>query len=289
MKKLSLINGVFSENISVFDRGLAYGDGLFETMSWQYIEKGKKKNQVEFWTRHLNRISFSCKRLKINFPKENILRNYRDKILNKANKQGIKKGILKLLITRGEGVRGYKFEKNMNPTIIFLAFPSSDYPDDFFQVGVAAEFCESYITSNRNLAGLKHLNRLDSVIARAEWNNEKIFEGMFIDEKKNIVEGTMTNIFFVKGKTLFTPRLLDYGINGIMREVVLENYDKFFDKIKITEIKKTSINEFDQMFLTNSLLKIVPVRKIGKHKYSIFDNTRRIIEHYQSAKNLEFN
>ena len=224
MKKLSLINGVFSENISVFDRGLAYGDGLFETMSWQYIEKGKKKNQVEFWTRHLNRISFSCKRLKINFPKENILQNYRDKILNKANKQGIKKGILKLLITRGEGVRGYKFEKNMNPTIIFLAFPSSDYPDDFFQVGVAAEFCESYITSNRNLAGLKHLNRLDSVIARAEWNNEKIFEGMFIDEKKNIVEGTMTNIFFVKGKTLFTPRLLDYGINGIIFRKSLKAY-----------------------------------------------------------------
>ncbi len=288
MKKLSLINGVFSENISVFDRGLAYGDGLFETMSWQYIEKGNKKNQVEFWKRHLNRISFSCKRLKINFPKENILQNYKDKILNKANRLGIKKGILKLLITRGEGMRGYKFEKNMNPTIIFLAFPFSDYSDDFFQVGVTAEFCESYITSNRNLAGLKHLNRLDSVLARAEWNNEKIFEGMFIDEKKNIVEGTMTNIFFVKGKTLFTPRLLDYGINGIMREVVLENYDKFFDKLKITEIKKTSINEFDQMFLTNSLLKIVPVRKIGKHKYSIFDNTRRIIEHYQSARNLEF-
>ena len=186
-------------------------------------------------------------------------------------------------------MRGYKFENNMNPTIIFLAFPFSDYPDDFFQLGVAAKFCESYITSNRNFSGLKHLNRLDSVLARAEWNNEKIFEGMFIDDKKNIIEGTMTNIFFVKGKTLFTPRLLDYGINGIMREVVIENYDKFFDKIKITKIKKTSLNEFDQMFITNSLLKIVPVRKIGKYKFSIFDNTRRIIEYYQSAKNLEFN
>ena len=119
------------------------------------------------------------------------------------------------------------------------------------------------------ISGLKHLNRLDSVLARAEWNNEKIFEGMFIDDKKNIIEGTMTNIFFVKGKTLFTPRLLDYGINGIMREVVIENYDKFFDKIKITKIKKTSLNEFDQMFITNSLLKIVPVRKIGKYKFSI--------------------
>ena len=94
MKNLSLINGVFSENISVFDRGLAYGDGLFETMSWQYIGKRRKKKS-SILERHLNRISFSCKKLKINVPKENILQNYKDKILNKANRLGIKKGILK--------------------------------------------------------------------------------------------------------------------------------------------------------------------------------------------------
>ena len=287
MKNLSLINGVFSETVSVFDRGLAYGDGLFETMSWRYT--GKKKNQVEFWKRHLNRISFSCKKLKISLPKENILQSHKDKILNKAYRLGIKKGILKLIITRGIGMRGYKFEKNINPTIIFLAFPFRDYPNHFYELGVNTKFCKSYITSNRNFAGLKHLNRLDSVLARDEWNNEKIYEGMFIDENENIIEGTMTNIFLVKGKNLFTPELLDYGINGIMREVVLENYDKFFDKIKITKIKKTSLNEFDQMFLTNSLLKIMPVRKIEKHKFSILDNTRRIIEHYQWIKNLEFN
>ena len=81
------------------------------------------------------------------------------------------------------------------------------------------------------------MNRLDSVLARSEWEDEKIFEGVFVDSKQNILEGTMTNIFFVQKKTLITPPIIDSGINGVMRQVVIDNAKFFFDKVIIQKYK----------------------------------------------------
>ena len=289
MTKISLINGVFSNKVSVFERGLAYGDGLFETMSWQNFNIKECPNKVEFWTRHLQRIFMGCRTLSIKPPNTKILDNYKNKILKKANTLGLNKGILKIIITRGIGGRGYKYDKDIKPTIIFLAFPISMYPEKFYKKGVSVKFCDSKLSSNENLVGLKHLNRLDSVLARAEWNNQKIFEGLFCDDKENIIEGTMTNIFLVRENTLYTPEIKKSGINGIMRQVVIDNYKNFFDQIKITKISRNNIRKFQQIFLTNSVLKIMPVAKIEENKFSVLGKIREIIDYYELQENLEFN
>ena len=83
-----------------------------------------KKNNflVEFWDRHINRLKTGCKKIRLSMPSNNLLDKYRKKILNKSYRSGLTQGILKIIITRGEGSRGYKFNMDMKPTIIFLSF-----------------------------------------------------------------------------------------------------------------------------------------------------------------------
>jgi len=284
MKKiLTLINGKFKDSISVLDRGLAYGDGFFETMQW--LGKNNESLQgVEFWNRHVKRIIKSAKILKIKIPNKNIFAEYKNKILTAAQKKDIYEGILKIIITRGVGGRGYSYENNIKPTIIFIVFPNAT-PKQIESVNV--KICKSTISNNVDISGLKHLNRLDSVQARSEWNNKNIFEGIFIDNNENILEGTMTNIFFVKNKSLVTPSIISSGINGIMREVVLVYGKKFFNEIIIREIRKHEIENFDEMFLTNSIIKVLPVKKCGKKKFTISNSTKKLVNFFQEKKNLE--
>ena len=266
-QNLSLINGEFKDSISVYDRGLAYGDGFFETMLWDSLEEKNETNVgVEFWLRHLRRIKDGCQLMQINLPFDEEIIRQRNLIL-KASLKEKKSGLLKMIVTRGVGGRGYKFERNMIPTIIFLSLPKPKVKKEYFKQGVVVKICKTQLSKNTNLFGYKHLNRLDSVLARSEWEDNNIFEGVFVDSKKNILEGTMTNIFFVHEKTLITPPIIDSGINGVMRQVIIDKAKFFFDKLVIQKINLRDIEKFDQMFLTNSVLKVIPVIRFEKKKF----------------------
>ena len=286
-KNLSLINGKFKDSISVYDRGLAYGDGFFETMLWDsFKDKNKINVGVEFWLRHLKRIKDGCRLMQINFPTNDEIIGQRNKLLKASLKQK-KSGLLKMIITRGEGGRGYKFEKNMSPTIIFLSLQKPKIEKKHIKLGVTVKICETNLSKNTNLFGFKHLNRLDSVLARSEWEDEKIFEGVFVDSKQNILEGTMTNIFFVKKKTLITPPIIDSGINGVMRQVVIDNAKLFFDKVIIKNINLSDVKKFDQMFLTNSVLKVMPVSRFEKKKFIKKKNVTNLINFFNCQNDLQ--
>ena len=269
---ISLINGnIIRNTISVLDRGLAYGDGFFETMLWDSNGKYNEEIGVEFWNRHLKRIIKGCKLMKINIPGEQEIFNQRNKILFKSKANGVDSGLLKLIITRGVGGRGYKFEKNMIANLIFLSFEKPQLELKNYESGVRVRLCKTKLSINKNLSGLKHLNRLDSVLARSEWEDDS-FEGIFVDSEKNIIEGTMTNIFFIKKNVLITPTILDSGISGVMRQVVIDEGKRFFDEVIEKRIKLIELQDFDQMFLTNSVLKIMPVKLFNEHKFSIKSN-----------------
>ena len=268
---ISLINGKFRNTISVLDRGLAYGDGFFETMLWDSNGKYKEEIGVEFWNRHLKRINKGCKLMKINIPGEQEILNQRNKILFKSKANGMDSGLLKLIITRGVGGRGYKFEKNMIASLIFLSFEKPQLELKNYESGVRVRLCKTKLSINKNLSGLKHLNRLDSVLARSEWEDDS-FEGIFVDSEKNIIEGTMTNIFFIKKNVLITPTILDSGISGVMRQVVIDEGKRFFDEVIEKKINLIELKDFDQMFLTNSVLKIMPVKLFNEKKFSIKSN-----------------
>ena len=287
-KLLSLINGEFTDKISVLDRGLSYGDGLFETMSWCYL---KEENMigVEFWKRHISRITKTCKLMKIKMPNLRILNEYKNKILRQALSNGIHNGVLKIIITRGVGGRGYKFDKKILPSIIFLCFPTL-VAKHKLKKKIKLIYCKSPITENKKLAGFKHLNRLDSVMARSEWN-ERFYEGVICDSEKNLIEGTMTNIFLIKNNNLYTPKINKSGIGGIMRQVVLEKSKFFFEKVLEVEIKKDNIKFYDGMFLTNSVIKILPVYSLEEKKFlqskSLVKLMKYFAEENSKIKNLE--
>ena len=286
-QNLSLINGEFKDSISVYDRGLAYGDGFFETMLWDsFVEKNETNVGVEFWLRHLRRIKDGCQLMQINLPFDEEIIRQRNLIL-KASLKEKKSGLLKMVVTRGVGGRGYKFERNMTPTIIFLSLPKPKVKKEYFKPGVVVKICKTQLSKNTNLFGYKHLNRLDSVLARSEWEDKNIFEGVFVDSKKNILEGTMTNIFFVHEKTLITPPIIDSGINGVMRQVIIDKAKFFFDKLVIQKINLRDIEKFDQMFLTNSVLKVIPVIRFEKKKFIKKKNVIDLINFFNCKNDRE--
>ena len=107
----SLINGIFKKNISVLDRGLAYGDGVFETMNWRLSKLNKVQIYgVEYWERHLKRLKIGCDKIKLPMPPKDLLNSYKNKILKKSLESEMNSGVLKIIITRGVGGRGYKYE-----------------------------------------------------------------------------------------------------------------------------------------------------------------------------------
>ena len=286
-QNLSLINGEFKDSISVYDRGLAYGDGFFETMLWDsFVEKNETNVGVEFWLRHLRRIKDGCQLMQINLPIDEEIIRQRNLIL-KASLKEKKSGLLKMIVTRGVGGRGYKFERNMIPTIIFLSLPKPKVKKEYFKPGVVVKICKTQLSKNTNLFGYKHLNRLDSVLARSEWEDNNIFEGVFVDSKKNILEGTMTNIFFVHEKTLITPPIIDSGINGVMRQVIIDKAKFFFDKLVIRKINLRDVEKFDQMFLTNSVLKVIPVIRFEKKKFIKKKNVIDLINFFNCKNDRE--
>ena len=197
----------------------------------------------------------------------------------KSKANGVESGLLKLIITRGVGGRGYKFEKNMIANLIFLSFEKPQLELKNYESGVRVRLCKTKLSINKNLSGLKHLNRLDSVLARSEWEDDS-FEGIFVDSEKNIIEGTMTNIFFIKKNVLITPTISDSGISGVMRQVVIDEGKRFFDEVIEKKIKLIELQDFDQMFLTNSVLKIMPVKLFNEHKFSIKSNQVNLINFF---------
>ena len=285
---ISLVNNEFTHNISILDRGFAYGDGFFETMLWKHLGGVARPNlKVEFWEKHYDRIKKGCDLMKIKLPNLIDLLKQREKILQRSFfNASLQEGILKLIITRGVGGRGYKFDNNMKPTIAFLSFPKPKFNPLVYENGVKVRFCKNKLYSHNRLFGLKHMNRLDSVLARSEWEDE-FFEGIILDEDTNLVEGTMTNIFFVKGDILITPPIEKTGINGILRQVVIEKAKNFFKRIEISKVNKKILGSFDQMFLTNSVMKIVPVKKLGRKKFSVGENLKKLVNFFNFNNRLE--
>lgn len=285
----SLINGTFKKNISVLDRGLAYGDGIFETMHWHVNIKNKEKvYSVEYWQRHIERLKIGCEKIKLPMPSIELLGSYKKKILKKSSESGVNSGVLKIIITRGVGGRGYKFESDLKPTVIFLSFPTKPIDQKLYKTGVKVRLCETNILENKTISGIKHLNRLDSVVARSEWD-ANFFEGLFVDKSGNLLEGTMTNIFFIKNKILYFPNLKSCGIEGIMSQVIKEKTNLFFEGFMERNLKFSEINNFDAMFLTNSIIKVVPVKYLENVSFTITDELRSLVEYFSSSGKIKNN
>lgn len=250
LKNTVLVNGEVSADFPVRDRGLQYGHGLFETIA---IKQGQLPN----WDRHMARLTKGCARLSIATPDLSLLKKEAQQLSENVNQ-----GVLKIIYTCGEGGRGYKIPDPSQPNRILSLSAWPDYPAGTDQTGVVIRLCETRLGSNPTLAGLKHLNRLEQVLARSEWDDPEISEGLMLDGHGLVIEGTMSNVFFVRNDTLCTPALTQCGVAGIMRELVLELAEKLGISTYMDDFTPIDIFQADEVFLTNSLIGIWPVNKV---------------------------
>ncbi len=240
------------------DRGLHYGDGLFETLLI--------KNQIpQYWRAHLARLLDGCQRLDIKPPCV-------DKLWDEASRlsRHQERGVLKIIITRGSGGRGYRssaMDSAAEATRIVQRHPYPDYPEAFWRRGITLRMCHTPLSSHPVLAGIKHLNRLENVLARNEWCDEQVPEGIMKNLSGHWIEGTMTNVFFVKAGQLYTPDLAVCGVRGIMRQMVLEKALELGIQTSTCDIDDKFVESADELFVCNSVIGIWPVREFEGKAY----------------------
>lgn len=247
-----LINGEYKEHIHIHDRGFQYGDGLFETIE---VSKGKPV----FLNRHLARLRAGCARLKIPYPVSGILEAEINELCGNASSS-----VLKIIITRGEGGRGYRPPPAVQPNRMLALYPFPDYPEANSKLGIQARFCQTVLGLNPALAGIKHLNRLEQVMARAEWDEPEIQEGFLSGPAGNVIEGTMSNVFFIKNKSVYTASLKLSGVEGIIKAIIqqlcAENGLMYSEK----NYTRDELLLADEVFICNSIIGIWPVNKIDE-------------------------
>jgi len=259
-----LINGQASDTLSASDRGLHYGDGLFETIA-------VNKQQPLCWREHIARLQSGCKRLGIPCPEDSLLESEAKQLCNPADR-----GVLKIMVTRGEGGRGYRLPDRIQPNRLLTLYPWPDYPPEYATKGVNIRLCNARLGRNPQLAGIKHLNRLEQVLARSEWDDPAIAEGLVRDTDDNIIEGTMSNVFMLQGNSLMTPVLMHCGVAGVVRHCLLELAAAEGIETTVTTFKYRDLLTADALFLTNSSIGLWPVVKLGDTRFSLHPEVERI-------------
>jgi len=252
-----LINGEFSESVSVRDRGLHYGDGLFETLA---IDNGKPL----CWDKHIERLRIGCQKLFFEWPGEKIL----IKEVNTLCKNSTL-GVLKIILTRGEAGRGYQPPAVAQPTRILGLYPWPDYPAQNTNSGVRVHLCQTRLAINLGLAGIKHLNRLEQVLASNERINIDVEEGLVLDTEESVIEGTMSNLFLVASGKLITPDLSKCGICGIIRQSILDLAPVFGIESLVKEVKIDELLAADELFLCNSTIGVWSVNQLEDHAFDV--------------------
>lgn len=258
------VNGVSRLCLDPNERGFHYGDGLFETMA---IRQGA----IPLWSYHWQRLAEGCQRLKLPVPDQTALEEKIDRFIKNHPR-----GVLKLIISRGKGERGYRISESQDPTQVLYLNPWPDYPLHYSEQGVHLKICATPLSMNPVLAGLKHLNRLEQILARNEWQDDIYQEGIMLNTAGHVVEGTMSNLFWVKDGQLYTPDLSECGVLGIMRQQILEKMNELERDIRIVAEPMTSLLQADEIFITNSLIGVWPVQAIEDNKYDVGQLTKQL-------------
>ena len=251
-----LINGKWATAVAADDRGLQYGDGVFETLA----VRGGAPVQ---WSRHLARLRRGCQCLGIPVPSERVLA---DEAARLCRGSGL--AVLKIIVTRGPGGRGYRPPDRATPTRILALHAWPEHPQRYGREGIDLTICRTRLGSNPRLAGIKHLNRLEHVLARAEWD-EEFQEGLMLDSGSRVIEGTMSNLFLIRGEALVTPDLGASGVLGVTRARIIEWAR---DHVRGAEVRPVALEELhgaEGLFVCNSIIGVWPVRSLEGRRFAI--------------------
>jgi 4-amino-4-deoxychorismate lyase len=250
---MNIINGSAGEAISVRDRGFAYGDGVFRTFP---LRRGKPV----LWQRQYAKLAHDCRALKIDCPAAALL----ERDLSLLDTPDC---IVKIIVTRGDSARGYAPPPAAAPARVIISSPLPQRPVGYSSQGVGVHLCRTRVAVQPALAGIKHLNRLENVLARAEWSDPDIAEGLLCDIDDNVIGGTMSNLFISRKGGLITPDLARCGVAGVMRDLVMELAHTHGIPLQVAAISLDDLFDAEEVFVVNSVIGLWPVVALGRRSW----------------------
>mgnify|MGYP001815858745 FL=1 len=253
-----LVDGKPRSTLEATDRGLFFGDGLFETMAAMGAS-------IPLWERHLQRLAAGCRRLRIPLPRAEALWRDIEAVLPRESERSV----IKLVVTRGSGGDGYRPPQVPHPTCLVQRRDWPVHATKVPQAGVRVRFCETRMATGSPVAGIKHLNRLEQVLARAEWQDAEIAEGLMLDRDGYVVEGTMSNLFLQEGDRWLTPPVDRCGVAGVMRGLVMEMAGTLGYRAVEQRVRPSRLLAADAVFLTNAVVGIWPIGELEGRRLAV--------------------
>ena len=265
------VDGSAGATLPADDRGLQYGDGLFETL---LVRDGRPR----FLELHLARLARDCARLAIPFASMDALRAD----ITRAASRAPALAVLKVIVTRGGAPRrGYPLAGANQPRRVVSLFTSTPLAEDV-RAGVGLRVASLRLATQPALAGIKHLNRLENVLAASEPGHAGCFDSLLLDGAGHLAGGTMTNVFAVRGTRLLTPHVDRCGVAGVMRAVVLREAAGLGLEAEPARLSLDDLLAADEAFITNARIGVVPVRRVGEHRFGMTTVAQRLAAHVEA-------
>ncbi|MGM0541109.1 MAG: aminodeoxychorismate lyase [Pseudomonadota bacterium] len=284
----TIINGSLIDSVSVRDRGLQYGDGFFSTL----LVTG---NLLLNWPGHWRRVQNAAHRLQ--FPvidEQELFTQVKQAVavFNYTKSSVESNKVVKVIFTRGVGGIGYQVPETPQITTILqvtlapiqIEHETGSHLPIFSQPqAIELGVCETLASIQPQLAGLKHLNRLENVLARSEIVRKGLTEGVMLNAYQQVIGGTQSNLFLIKGQNLITPQLTDSGVEGTTRYQLSLLADHLNLVWKESTLFIEDLMEADGLFLANAVRGIMPVNLFNQKRFS----NSKILEIHQAWSNWQ--
>ncbi len=251
-----LINGQWQTTLAANDRAVQFGDGCFTTAA---IRNGK----IAFSEQHLHRLRLACEKLLLPFTEWARLA---DEMQQLATNERL--AVLKVIISRGAGGRGYSAANCDQPTRILSTSTFPSFYDDWRSRGISLALSPLCLGVNPHLAGIKHLNRLEQVLIRTHLEQTSAQEALVLDSDGWLTECCAANLFWRKGEQVYTPCVDRAGVNGTMRQRIIASLNDAGRQVQEVRERMETLADADELIICNALMPVVPVRQAEAWRYS---------------------
>lgn len=258
------VNGKLVSGIAPTNRGFAYGDGIFRTM--RLLD-----GELQDWPQHYQTLVADCSKIQIVCPSAELLMQEFKHLMSTAEGDELACGIVKIIITRGDGARGYAPPAICEPTRVLIHSPLPIYPPEIYTQGVALYVCQTRLASQPLLAGIKHLNRLENVLARAELKDPRFFDGLLRDYQDHVIEAVSGNVFVRIGGEIKTPALDTCGVAGAMRQKILDWYKTQGETVAQGPLTLEDLFNAEAVVVVNSVYGVLQVKQIDERRVATND------------------
>lgn len=251
-----LINGAWQHSLAANDRAIQFGDGCFTTAR---VING----EIALFDAHLARLEHACDKLALSCPDINVLREEMRSVA-----QSHAHAVLKVIITRGAGGRGYSPAGCVSPNRLLSIAPYPDFYTQWREQGITLTQSPVQLGRNPYLAGIKHLNRLEQVLIRHHLEQSGAHEALVLDSEGWLTECCAANLFWRKGQHVFTPKLDQAGVNGLMRQHILCQLAGSPWQLTETRASLDELETAEEVVICNALMPLVPVNQAMHTRYS---------------------